>query len=164
MSRTMGMLQLNAKSRADSVLVALHSDRDADPASWSEWIALIEKCSSEVKGDLIRIPTLVLTDGGLPTSAQRSQATSVIANGTSTPSMSILTESTTVRVTIRALSIFNLGMKVFAPNEFIEALARLQIAKEDANGCLEALEKEAKRVFGPGGLRTINAIRASLPK
>ncbi len=160
----MAMLSIAQPATATHLVVAIHNDAPADPESWETWLAMIRGVTADFKGDLDKVTTLVLSDSGMPNSAQRAMASEIIAGARSSPYNAIISDSTAIRVMVRALAVFDYKMRVFSPSEFREALVSCNVVKSDQAAVFGQIERVTQETFGPQGLRTVNAVRASMGK
>jgi hypothetical protein len=110
------------------VYVALHT-RDAPSSDeWDGWVALLDKNAKEDGFDLERTPNLVVTDGGAPDREQRTAVNVIVSQAKTLPSVALVTDSIVVRSMVRAFSIFNPRVAVFAPADFNRALTHIGLA------------------------------------
>lgn len=164
MKTTMAMLSIAQPATATHLVIAIHNKDQADSESWAQWMELIRGLATEYNGELSKVSTLVVSDGGTPGSAQRALASEVIAGARSPPSTAIISDSTAIRLMVRALAIFDYKMRVFSPGEFREALISCNVSKSDQAAVFGQIERVTQETFGPEGLRTVNAVRASMGK
>jgi hypothetical protein len=112
-----------ASARWKSLLIAVHNDQPPSDAEWNAYMALLRAFSDELRGDALKIHSLVITDGGAPDASQRNQLREVLGGKTITAS--IVSDSLVVRSIIGFLSIFIGGGKVFAPADWKGACLRV---------------------------------------
>lgn len=140
------------------VLVAVHTKDAPSDAEWNAWLAFIEPLGEEVGQDLARLPNLVVTDGGAPSTAQRTAVNMLVAQGKTLPPVAVVTDSLLVRTVLRGISIFNPATKAFAPTELGQALDHLGIPASAANALAAVCVRMGKSL---GRVRTTELIVVS---
>jgi hypothetical protein len=162
MTKTMTNFTVSAGTGAGELYVALHGEQPPDDASWQQWVETLRAASEKVRGDLGQLSNLVITDGGAPTTAQRVRVTELIADGHTEPRVAVVTDSTVVRLAVRAFALFNPQTRAFAPNAFIDALGHCGIDRAEASRILGVIEERAVESFGASSLRAVRATRAAI--
>lgn len=147
--------EVGAEIGARRVLVAVHTKQAPTDAEWNAWLALLEQVGEEVGQDLARLPNLVVTDGGAPSTAQRTAVNMLVAQGKTLPPVAVVTDSLFVRTVLRGLTIFNPGTKAFAPAELGRALDHLGIPASAATTLAAACVRLGKSI---GGVRTTDLL------
>jgi hypothetical protein len=140
------------------LFVAIHTKNAPSGEEWAGWAAMLEKNCHAVEWDLGRIPNFVVTDGGAPSTAQRTEINVLIAQAKTLPPVAIVTDSTFVRTMIRAFSLFNPSLSVFSPADVAKAAAHVGVAKADVPQLIGALTKLEKETFGEGMVHTLGAL------
>lgn len=117
---------------AGQLIVALHGANAPTGPEWEAHLALLGSAARAARGSLEPYRCLVVSDGGMPDSAQRQASTRVIdaANGSRMP-VAIVTTSTLVRGIVTAGHWFGLRMQAFAPAELAAASSYLEIEPAD---------------------------------
>jgi hypothetical protein len=116
----------------------------------AEWNAYVEEVKKEP--DPSKFITLVCTDGGSPTNAQRA-ALNLALGYTSTPT-AVISDSAVVRGTVRALNFFNSQIRSFPPTELDEAFTHLKMSPE----LRERARREIKRLAVVVNSRTLKQV------
>lgn len=97
----------------------------APPADdeWKAYVRDVERWLPDLVG------TLIVTDGGGPTSAQRRELKEVFAHhGRASVRTAVLSSSLMARGIVNALNLFNPGIRVFRPDAVTDALAYIGAA------------------------------------
>jgi hypothetical protein len=117
------------------LVIGLHTGSAPTNDEWGAYLAA-------VKHTLNRNPEnvrgLSLSDGGAPSSIQRSGLNTVL-NGRHIP-VSVISDSVVVRGIVTALNWFNGDIKAFAPHSFEEALSYLNVPREANNDLWKAMK------------------------
>lgn len=142
-----------------TILVAVHTSEPPSEAEWNGWVALLERCGRAVEQDLWRLPNLVVTDGGAPSTAQRTAVNVLIAQAKTMPPVAVVTDSILVRTLLRGFSIFNPRMRGFAPADFAAAIAHLGLPASEAPSLIQACRRLA-RELSPSSVKTADALKA----
>lgn len=140
-----------------TILVAVHTSVAPSEAEWSSWVALLDEHGKRVAEDLWRMPNLVITDGGAPSTAQRTVVNMLIAQGKTMPPVAVVTDSLVVRTLLRAFSVFNPRMRGFAPGAFAGAVSHLGLPASEARSLVQAC-KQLELEIGRGAVKTIAAL------
>ncbi len=140
------------------VFVALHTKVAPSEEEWRDWTTLLEKHGKAAEWDLAKTRNLVVTDGGAPSTAQRTVVNVLIAQARSMPPVALVTDSTMVRAIVRAFSIFNPRFGVFAPAQIREAAAHVGVASADVPDLIAALVRLESEVLGAGAVNTLSAL------
>lgn len=138
-----------------TLLMALHTESAPSDQEWGEWTDFIGPLSKRVNQDLQRCPNLVITDGGAPSTAQRTAVNVLIAQAETMPPIAVVTESLTVRTVLRGLSIFNPRVRAFAPTDMEGALVHLGIPPSERRTVIDA----CRRIERAQGM-TVRTLRA----
>lgn len=150
----------DASASKRPLLVALHTTSDPSDDEWNHWCDLCEIAFHQVKGDLAQMPNLVLTDGGLPSMAQRTRVAQLLADGHSLPRVAVVSDSIAVRSAVRAFGAFNPDTRSFSPTAIADAFAHCGFTRSDTTAIVEAIEHRVERTFGRAAPRWISELRA----
>lgn len=120
------------KSYGDLVLI-VHKVNSPTDEEWQRYLDDIKDRNVE------RMRTLVFTDGGVPTTAQRKMLNSWLA-GRSTR-VCLVSSSTLVRGVVTALSWFNPKTHCVSPERWEEAFIYLQIAPQERGKILREIQQ-----------------------
>lgn len=156
--------KIDAPSNAGTILVAVHSANPPSPQEWQEWAAICEQALKASGGDLATSSNLVVTDGGAPDAEQRTRITRVLADAYTQPRVAVVTESSLVRLAVRAFAMFNRDTRAFAPSQFAEAVDHVRWPRFAIPQLLDAIEEHANAAFGRNSLACLRAIRAAHPE
>jgi hypothetical protein len=116
-----------------------------DRGEWQEYVEAARAGLARNAGDIERLPTLLLSDGGAPDALQRSAINELQVQVGKTARVAFLSESTLTRGVTRALTWLNPKLKVFPPERFLDAFAYLGVPPERAGavkGELLSLERD----------------------
>lgn len=149
-----GRLDLDGRS----LLFVLHGREPPTDAEWDGWLGVLRAEAAARSGDFSRSSNLVLSDGGGPSTAQRTEVNNIVAVATVEPRVALVTESVVVRTLARGLSLFNPSFAVFDPASFRRAVIHVGLGGHEA-AVLEALRSLEAKAFGAGANRTLAAIR-----
>lgn len=141
------------------IFIALHPKTAPADADWGEWTALLEAYGKAHAWNLGNSTNLVVTDGGAPSTAQRTTINTLIAQAKSLPSVAIVTDSAVVRGIVRALSIFNPRVRVFSPSDIVLAGAHLGLAPRDLPALISTCDEIESAQLGRGAVESLQAIR-----
>jgi hypothetical protein len=111
----------------DVVMVWLHGAVDPAEADWEATMTRVRRLKAEVDGDLDRIRSLVVSDGGAPNSRQRTQLLSDILEGRT--ELALVTGSLTnpiKRGIAAAIGWLNPHFRAFTPSQGRQALIHLR--------------------------------------
>src|SRR5262245_9124536 len=104
-------------------MIVVHTAEAPSDDEWNAYIQDLERTISEVTG------TIVITSGGGPNSSQRRAVNALMAReGRKQYRGAVVTESLLVRGIVKALSLFNPGIRVFRPDALDPALAHVGLA------------------------------------
>lgn len=156
--------KIDAPSNAGSILVAVHNANTPTAQEWQEWVALCEQELRASGGDLSTSSNLVVTDGGAPDAEQRTRITRVIVEAYTQPRVAVMTDSSIVRLAVRAFAMFNRDTRAFAPSQFAEAVDHVRWPRFAIPQLLNAIEEQANAAFGRSSLACLRAIRAAHPE
>jgi hypothetical protein len=140
------------------VLIALHTKSPPSEAEWNRWTQLLEEEAKRCDFDFAQTPNLVLTDGGAPSTAQRTAVNVLIAQARTLPSVALVTDSVLVRAMVRAFSIFNPRIKVFTPAQMARAVVHLGLVEADVPALISALVTLEGQELGAGAVDTLGAV------
>jgi hypothetical protein len=143
------------------IQLALHT---ATAPTWLEWQPYLDQLRAHCDAanwDLARVGSLVVTDGGAPSTEQRTAANNLIVQGRTLPRVAVVTDAPVVRTLLRGVAIFNSNMRVFAPAEFAEALGFLGVDARRAAEALDALARMEREQLGAGRVKTLGALRGA---
>lgn len=141
------------------VLLAVHTRQPPSRAEWEAWCELLHQRAEAVQWDLSRTCNLVITDGGAPSTEQRTRINSLIAQGRSSPRVAVVTDSAAVRMIARAFTIFNPMFKVFSPRQLAAATSFLGVARPWQRDLLAALDRLEAEQLGRGAVETLGVLR-----
>ncbi len=139
------------------VLLALHTGKSPSQAEWDGWCSLLRSSAESVEGDLARFANLVVTDGGAPSTAQRTTVNSLIVQGKNLPRVAVVTDSLAVRTIARGFSLFNPLLKVFRPEDFPAAMEFLTVTSWQRAVVAALLDLE-RRELGVGAVHTLRSL------
>ena len=155
---TRNMAHALANVGGQQVYVALHTKVAPSDEEWREWTTLLEKHGKAAEWDLAKTPNLVVTDGGAPSTAQRTVVNVLIAQAKTMPAVALVTDSTMVRAIARAFTIFNPRFRVFAPSQIREAAVHAGLASADVPELISALVRLEGDVLGAGAVSTLGEL------
>ena len=145
------------------VFIALHTKVPPSDEEWGGWTARLESFAKSTGWDLARGANFVVTDGGAPSTAQRTVVNVLIAQGRTMPAVALVTDSPLVRAIVRAFSIFNPQFRVFSPAQVREAAAHVGVASADVPNLIAALVSLEGEELGAGAVRTLAALTRGGP-
>lgn len=120
-------------------LVIVHSK---DFPSDAEWNAYLEVLGKHLK--LHDRRSLVLTEGGAPSSNQRARMSAIV--GESVATTAVVSSSSAVRATVRALNLNNPAICAFAPDDVSGAMEHLGLTESERRQILALLPTLQRRV------------------
>lgn len=91
-----------------------------------------------------RVQSLVFTDGGAPTISQRRKMFDAIGDRQSVVRNAVITDATSARFVISAMSLVVEGIRAFSPDQFAEALAYLEYSDSERAVMLSKLRTLCK--------------------
>jgi hypothetical protein len=130
----------------DGLMLLVHTTRAPSDAEWKPYFEEL------AQHDPIKLKSLVFTDGGAPSGAQRKQVNDMLNGRTSMAA--VVTPSTVVRGVVTALSWFNPKIKVFPPDQTEAALTYLGV-KSDELPQVRLEIQILRQKLGQEGLRSI---------
>jgi hypothetical protein len=133
--------------RSADLFVVIHPNR---PPADNEWLAYLRSWSGH---DMSRMRTLVFTDGGGPSAAQRKLATEALGGKASLTA--VVSSSPMVRGVVTALSWFNPKIKAFSPDEAHHAFEYLRIATSEEIARTWILVERLRAKLGEKDLRSV---------
>lgn len=108
------------------VTVWLHTAEDPDQALWTEATKRVAELKQKRRGDVSKIRTLAVSDGGAPNSVQRGQLYSdVLGGNTLSAVVTTVLSNRFKRGIATAISWLNPSFRAFQPEEFEHALEHL---------------------------------------
>lgn len=116
------------------LFILVHNGATPSDAEWEAYVAAVK-----TEPDPSKFVTLVCTDGGSPTNAQRA-ALNLALGYVSTPT-AVVSSSSVVRGVVSALNFFNRQIRSFAPAELGRAFAHLGVAGERQERALAELKR-----------------------
>lgn len=140
------------------LLLVIHGREPPTGPEWDAWLDVLRADAAERSGDFSRSSNLVLSDGGGPSTAQRTEVNNIVAVAKVEPRVALVTESVVVRTLARGLSLFNSSFAVFEPASFRRAVSHVGLGGHEA-AVLDALRTLEAKAFGAGASRTLAAIR-----
>jgi hypothetical protein len=136
-----------------NVNVAVHGESSPSDAEWKEYTEAV-RVELEKGLDPAAMRTLVFSDGGGPSAAQRKRINDIL-NGRTTP-VALVSSSGMMRGVVTALQWFNPEMRTFSPDEVVDALKFLKVPESQ----YELIWKETQKLvltLGKGGLKSVKA-------
>jgi hypothetical protein len=123
-----------------STMLSLHGRPAPTDADVAAMIPAMVKLASD--NELVR--SLVITDGGAPSTAQRKRLFDALAGRSERVRNAIITDATSVRFVISAMSLVVDGIRAFSPQEINAALAYLEYSPRELVACASKLRSIAK--------------------
>jgi hypothetical protein len=115
-----------AMGRSLNCAILVHNERPAtDDEEWDRWIAFVAD-AGPAAAHLTRV--LVFSAGGSPTPKQRAKINVLTPPGEQGVLTAIVIPSLLARGVVSALTLFNPGVRAFAPERLQEALGYLRIS------------------------------------
>lgn len=116
------------------VLIAVHTSSPPNEEEWQAYLKLVHHAGSTKGGDMSRIRSLVVTDGGGPNAAQRKELTEVLQKlrGWKDSPGAVVSASPVVRGIVTVLNWFNMSIKTFSPDRMEDAFQWLHISEDEA--------------------------------
>jgi hypothetical protein len=114
------------------VVLALHADAPPSDAEWGHFCSWIPRHMGHPNG-----VSMVLTDGGAPSSAQREQMRKHL--GPVTPLTAVITDKPVVRGVVTAVRWFNPKISAFTPLEFLDAFKFIGLSGAQVSSVCEML-------------------------
>lgn len=145
-----------------TVMIALHTKHSPSQAEWESWCEFLKQHGQAAHWDLSRFVNLVVTDGGAPSLAQRTNVNNIVAQGKTLPLVAVVTDAYAVRLIARAFTIFNPKFRVFAPEDFGAALSYLGISSFQRE-LVAILRRMETTEFGLGSVQTLKQLRRVEP-
>lgn len=145
------------------VLVAVHTKAAPSDEEWTGWTELLERQAKAHAWDLGRFPNFVITDGGAPSMSQRTAVNVLISQAKTYPAVAIVTGSAIVRTLVRAFSIFNPHINVFAPADIGRAVEHVGFSSAEIPVLLGACSKLEAETLRPGAVETLGALARVRP-
>lgn len=155
MSTQRNMAHFRVELRGRPIYVALHTRITPSDAEWRAWTRSLEDYAKESGGDLGRSANLVITDGGSPNTSQRTAVNNIVALGASLPPVAVITSSLLVRTIVRAFTIFNEKLRVFAPDAVREAAEHVGITPSELSVVLAEAVRVERAELGRGAVQTL---------
>jgi hypothetical protein len=137
-----------AISLVGDVVIAVHTANPPSDDEWQAYLKMILQAGKAQGGDMSKIRSLVVTEGGGPNAAQRRELTDALqkmSRWKDTPA-AVVSTSPVVRGIVTVLSWFNLNIKPFSPDKIEDAFQSLHLSPSET----------------PKIVTTIKAMRASL--
>jgi hypothetical protein len=104
----------------------LHTTVNPTPASWAATIAPVAELKRQLGGDVSKILTMAISDGGAPNTVQRGQLfTEVLEGQTKGAAISSQLSNRLLRGIATAISWLSPNFRAFPPEQFDAALAHL---------------------------------------
>lgn len=140
------------------VFVAVHTKQAPSDEEWAGWTSMLERHAKASDWNLGSVANLVITDGGAPSTAQRTAVNVLISQAKSYPAVALVTDSALVRTLIRAFSIFNPRIHVFAPADIGKAAEHLGFSRADVPQLIGACTKLESDTMKPGAVETLGVL------
>ena len=125
----------NAASRVlNGVVLVVHNTREPDREEWDEYLTAVATARAGLGRDFASFRQLVITDGGVPSSAQRKAFAEVVRAGENVDKLkvAIISRSFSVRGIATALRWMGFPVRSFDPEQLAEAFACLAVSSSDA--------------------------------
>lgn len=146
-------------ARVNQNIVWLAGRQTPDAAEWKGYIDEVIALGSTLPASEKLVRILVVTDGGGPSSVQRTDF--VEAMGDIKVRTAVLSANVLVRGIVTVFNWFNVQNKIFAPKEVIGALEFVGIGVTGRLQIWQQVESLATRL---GGLETVESARPHLKK
>ncbi len=144
---TMPMTMAFGVSSFDHLTVlTVHGKESPSAAEWTQFCDLLGSMVKQSKGEIYRIRSLIVTDGGAPSAAQRDALHRLMAG--QQPSGAIVTDNSLVRGAVTALSWFNPKTRAFAPRRPNDLIDFLRLSKAEIPALIGDLQGVSK-ALGP---------------
>ena len=108
-----------------------------------------------------RVQSLVFTDGGAPTLSQRRKMFDALGDRQSVVRNAVITDATSARFVISAMSLVVEGIRAFSPDEFGEALTYLEYSDSERATLLSKL-RALHKSLPTGRFLAFDRVAASL--
>jgi len=121
--------------RIGDIILAVYSDQPPSDEEWNAYVAALVAAYKATSGTKGVVRSLVVTDGGGPNAIQRKrcfEAVEQFQNWTKSPA-AVISASAVARGIVTVLSWFNIGIKVFSPNQTEEAFTFLGFSKQECS-------------------------------
>jgi hypothetical protein len=118
------------------LVVLRHTRKNPSDAEWDPYIAAFVLHQQRFAH---RTATLVWTDGGGPTPAQRARINAAV-NLESGVSVAVVSTSMAVRFIVSSMALFNRGIRAFSPDELDGALSHLDATPDERADVRRALQ------------------------
>jgi hypothetical protein len=115
--------------------VALHTDENPSREEWDAWMESVRKVPST------QLRVLAVTDGGGPNTMHRGQFVKYL--GGAKARIAVVTDAFVIRGIVTALSWFTDGIQIFVPEKLDDAMAHLDLSKEQRELASERLREMA---------------------
>lgn len=147
---------------AKKLLLVAHTTKSPSEEEWDGWNALLLESVGGKKERLGEMVNLVLSDGGAPTSMQRTRNSQLLTESGEMPRVAVVSDGLALRTLVRGLSLLMPTMRSFAPADFEPALEYLGFPKGSARHVLAGCEALVHEQLGRGRVKTLEALRAKL--
>ena len=129
---------------ADALMLVAHTKKSPEPATWSAMCKAVEDALRRAP----EVKTMVFTDSGGPSSAQRAE----LARATEGKKyrVSVVSTAPGVRFIVSSMALFNPTIQSFQPSDWQQSLSHLGVSSREARKIEQAVRDFAK---SPGGER-----------
>ena len=129
---------------ADALMLVAHTKKGPEPATWSAMCKAIDDALQRAT----ELKTIVFTDSGGPSSAQREELNRVTAG--KNYRVSVVSTAPGVRFIVSSMALFNPTIRSFQPSDWQQSLSHLGVNPREARKVEQAIRDFAKL---PGGER-----------
>jgi hypothetical protein len=127
---------------ADALMLVAHTKEKPEPATWSAMCRAVDETLRRAP----ELKTIVFTDGGGPTGAQREELAR--ASTGKKYRVSVVSTAPGVRFIVSSMALFNPTIKSFQPNDWQNSLVHVGVAPTDAQKVKQAIREFANRPSG----------------
>jgi hypothetical protein len=147
---TMSNMAMNIVTCGDHhVAIWLHTAEDPSPALWTAGVQRVAELKRTLGGDVSKILTMAISDGGAPNTLQRGQLfTDVLEGKARVAGVSSQLSNRLVRGITTAIFWLNPSFRAYPPTEFDKALSHLDISayREQLLAAFQQLQLSINRV------------------
>lgn len=141
----------NTASRVlNGVVLVVHNTRVPDRKEWDEYLTAVATARDGMGRDFASFRQLVITDGGVPSSAQRKAFAEIVRAGENVDKLkvAIVSRNFSVRGIATALRWMGFPVRSFDPEQLAEAFACLAVSSSDAIALCTAIEELCATING----------------
>jgi hypothetical protein len=121
--------------------VALHTDENPSRDEWDAFMESVRKVPSS------RLRVFAVTDGGGPTTVHRNQFVKYLDGAKAR--IAVVSDAIVVRGIVTALSWFTDGIRIFSPDDLADALAHVDLTKDQCDAVKDRLRELAPSLSVP---------------